>query len=78
MLYFVSYDTHSPIHPYIPLYTIYHTPYIQTLFQSMGDTSGHHYVEFKYVESDVVISGTDTLTGMYYTCTIMFVTVHRA
>jgi hypothetical protein len=38
----------------------------KTIFKSVGDTHGCRYNEFKYVVSDIVISGTDTFTLEFY------------
>jgi hypothetical protein len=38
----------------------------QVVLLSVGDTHGKHYDEFKYVETGVVISGTDTCTIEFY------------
>ncbi|KAJ1434355.1 hypothetical protein B484DRAFT_446682 [Ochromonadaceae sp. CCMP2298] len=37
-----------------------------TLLKSLGDTHGSRYKKFKYVVSDIVISGTDTFTLEFY------------
>ncbi|KAJ1399550.1 hypothetical protein B484DRAFT_438178, partial [Ochromonadaceae sp. CCMP2298] len=38
----------------------------QTHFLSVGDTHGNRYAEYKYVETGIVISGTDTCTIEFY------------
>jgi hypothetical protein len=44
----------------------FHVKKGEVFFQSMGDTAGHRYKEFKYVVADVVISGSDTFTAEFY------------
>jgi hypothetical protein len=38
----------------------------QAIYQGPGDTHGSRFDEFKYVVSDIVISGSDTFTLEFY------------